>query len=169
MLSLYDKQEKGEQYTKQRARNHIRQFEALASCYDSFKKIPEPALVNVRVRDDAYILGIELDELLSYLISKRDVPEALFQECARWDGMNDKIALISKAGAKTYFLSPIQYYNRDALSKWIHNPETYYMDTYMRNGFSLKSTSRIQIVTSKPKKVSVKVCSCLLMSLLNLC
>lgn len=155
-MSQYDKQFKGEQYTHHRAKNHIRQFGALSACYESLKKIPESPLINFRVRDDAFVMGINIDQLVSYLIPRKDFREAVFQKCASWDGMNDKIAVVSRAGAKSYFLSPLEQYSRVALSKWVHNPETYYMDTYMRDGFFLTSASSIQIVSSRPRQVSVK-------------
>ena len=70
--------------------------------YDSF----------VRLRDDAYVLA-PIDSSAVVSLSKgRNDQVIVVPHCESWkkDGMNDKAALVSRAAANNYFVSPIDYF-----------------------------------------------------------
>lgn len=126
-----------------RAENHYRQYATLHEC---FQHMPKKTDIIVRVRDDAFIHRINWDEIIHAL--NRHGPTLLTPSYAHWEGLNDKIAFLDRAAAKTYFTQPLDQYQQ-VPPAWVQNPETYYYSIYDRSGLNLETTDSIQVVTSR--------------------
>lgn len=157
-------------YRNRRAENDVRQFEALHNCVAGLKTLaPRVPDIAVRVRDDSYVVSVDVDALLEELgvrLSGGAQPAAtlLTQRCASHGGLNDKFAAVSGAAAAVFFTAPLDTYYRRSLAPWVKNPETYYLDTYMpragspqggspvQPGFQLMTSSSASVITTRLKR-----------------
>ena len=73
-LLQLDKKRKGTAYRNRRAENHVRQFEALNSCHKSLQALMRQPDIAIRVRDDSYVVDIDINMLLEelHIQSKND-------------------------------------------------------------------------------------------------
>ena len=145
IVSMYDKQFRGPKFTLQRAHNHIRQYYTLTDSYETIKKLDPDILI--RIRDDAQLTQ-SLD--LSKLTGSNDIVNTkkiiLTPSKNNWGGINDKLAIVSKAAIGTYLNKPFKIYNsyKNSFKSKFKNPEQFLSKVYSKNGVSLL-TSNIPI------------------------
>jgi hypothetical protein len=115
--------------------------------YDSF----------VRLRDDAYVLA-PIDSSAVVSLSKDRTDQVIVvPHCEAWkkDGINDKAALVSRAAAHNYFVSPIDYFYLQWESIKSHHknstisPERFIARCYAAMRVRIvKSTQAVPVMTS---------------------
>ena len=136
----------------------MRQFEALHNCATGLKTLaPRVPDIVVRLRDDSYVVRVDVDVLLEELELRelgraRPAATLVTQRCASHGGLNDKFAAVTGRDAIDFFEAPLDTYNLRPLPPWVKNPETYYLDTYMRQGFQLMTSSSISVITTQLKR-----------------
>ena len=144
-----------------RARSHIAQWHHMSRCWKEFEMLEYEHQFRydsfVRLRDDAYVLApMDLSTVVS-LSEGREDQVIVVPHCEAWkkDGINDKAALVSRAAAHNYFVSPIDYfYLRWESIKSQHmtgtiSPERFIAWCYAETGIRIvKSTQAVPIMTS---------------------
>ena len=132
LLDQYDKKDRGEAFLLRRAKNHIRQYEALAACEEGLKLETTAPNIIFRVRDDAYIVSADMDALIAQTQVQQGTT-LLSVECESWGGINDKIGVLSgwatsqentykRSQPTTYFTAPLQLYHRADIPKKCSQP-----------------------------------------------
>jgi hypothetical protein len=111
-----DKSGMNSERRKARARSHISQWYHMSRCWKEFQDLEYEHQFRydsfVRLRDDAYVLApIDSSAVVSLAKSRTD-QVIVVPHCEAWtnEGMNDKAALVSRAAAHNYFVSPIDYF-----------------------------------------------------------
>ena len=134
-LKLSDKHiggKRGEEYRKNRARMHIKQFLALQMCGELMneeidKRDKKPRFV-MRIRDDTMIVNLHIRRLLRTMKANRLA--VITQHCATWGGINDKLAFVAPAAAEMYFKAPMFFQSDPITTKQSLGAETYYDHVY---------------------------------------
>jgi len=133
---------------KKRAYGHIRQYEALYNCKHALQHVEKVPEFIIRLRDDIYVKSFDIDSIVKELHynplhSRRTI---ITPTCASWFGLNDKIAIVSGEYANIYFKSPLETYQRPMIEKWVINPETYYLSTFLNQRFFIFVSSSLEVV-----------------------
>lgn len=143
----YDNGAKGAAYTMRRAYNHIRQYQSLFACGNILKRLGEVPDVVIRLRDDAFVADFDMESMITKV---EETPrKVVAQECARWNGMNDKFAMTAGVNGMTLFQAPLKHYSSTNVPVWVINPETYYLHVYESEGMQTALTDAIKVVPSK--------------------
>ena len=132
IVSSYDKNT-NKSYTKNRAKNHVRQYFTLFESYDLVKNHDGDILI--RVRDDLIFKETKnLLLLLKYIETSTKTIITTTKET--WGGINDKCAIISKDAIETYLTEPFKTYNlyqKNITFKTLpRNPEQFYNLVYIQ-------------------------------------
>lgn len=143
LVKMYDNQEKGEKYIKNRALNHVKQYYTLANSWPIIKKIKPHILI--RIRDDAILIKpLKLSELIqvnSY--SKKYIITPIKN---KWRGINDKFAIVSRKAIAIYLKKPFKMYYSNEINfkkKKIKNPEKFLKCVYINNNLLIKYSNII--------------------------
>ena len=152
IFDQYDKKDRGKAFLLHRAKNHIRQYEALAACEEGLKLHSTAPDVVFRARDDAYVVSADMDALIAQTRVQQGTT-LLSMQCASWGGINDNFAVLSgwaqnRKGSQ-YFTAPLQLYHRSNIPRDVINPETYYADTYKRIGLHMQTTADMTVLTAR--------------------
>jgi len=143
LVSMYDKRDLGNEFLKQRAHNHVRQYYTLYNSWTIIKKLDPDILI--RIRDDALLsTPLKLTDLsiieTSSLSNNKLIPRIITPCKNSWGGINDKFAIVSKEAIETYLNKPFEVYNsykKNDYKEIITNPEQFLKKVYSNNGISL--------------------------------
>ena len=141
------------------AENNARQFLTLRHCND-WPDIDKKTDFLVRVREDVFIVKMELDTVLTVLEGAASTGRGavVTSKCDAWRGINDKIGFASSDRARDFFLKPYQeYLIFDNKHFGVHklNAETFYRLIYIKHGFNLHSTHALLATKAKTSFVGV--------------
>ena len=155
IINNYDKFYSMPDLKKKRAYGHIRQYESLYNCKHGLSDVETVPLFAVRLRDDLYVHSFDVDKIVdelhySPMHSGRTIITPM---CASWFGLNDKIAIVSGQYASLYFRSPLETYQRPMIEKWVINPETYYLSTFLNHGFFMFRSEHLEVVPTTLKQL----------------
>ena len=150
IMSQYDKVSRGGTYRAARGRNHIRQYQTIATCSSILNEMDLIPEISIRIRDDAFISHFDIEESLRKLHFEHTSMFIVTEDCAAWRGINDKFALTSGKVSHQLFEAPIKHYPSENIPEWVINPETFFMHSYLMEGLQTITSDSIQIVTSTP-------------------
>jgi len=133
---------------RDRSKNNIRMMESWQQCYAEMMADDTRSMrydIIVRVREDAGFLEA-LD--ISFLRQELDKgPKTVISNgCRTSHGMNDKAAIVSRPAARSYFLSPLQYYYTKPIHDDVVSSESFIFYTYLEEGLLLLQPPEIRSV-----------------------
>ena len=133
---------------RERSKNNIRMMESWQQCYAEMMADIERSAsydIVVRVREDAgFLEALDIDFLRKELAkSPRTV---ISNGCRTSHGMNDKAAVVSRDAARSYFLSPLQYYYTRPIHDNVVSSESFIYSTYQEEGLLLLKPPEIRSV-----------------------
>lgn len=134
LVSMLDKKNRGKEFIKKRAMNHVRQYYTLYNSWSIVKKINPDILI--RIRDDATLsTPLTLTEFNKSIYSKKCIITPIEEN---WGGINDKLAIVFKDAIESYLNKPLELYNSTKnFKKIINNPEQFLKYVYSISKLSL--------------------------------
>lgn len=133
---------------RERSKNNVRMMESWQQCYAEMMSDIERSMtydVIVRVREDGGFLEALDIEFLMRELGK--APRTVISNgCRTSHGMNDKAAIVSRDAARSYFLSPLQYYYTKPISDNVVSSESFIYYTYLEEKLSLLQPPEIRSV-----------------------
>ena len=143
LVAMYDKQNMGEEYIKNRALNHVKQYYTLANSWPIIKKIKP--IILIRIRDDAILSKpLELSKSIEVISNLKKF--IITPDKNKFKGINDKFAIVSNKAIAIYLKKPFKIYNcyENNFKNIIKNPEQFYKYVYMIYNLSIY-TSNIKV------------------------
>lgn len=133
---------------RERSKNNIRMMESWQQCYAEMMANVERSTTYdlvIRVREDAgFLEALDIDFLTQELAkSSRTV---ISNGCRTSHGMNDKAAIVTRDAARSYFLSPLQYYYTRPIHDNVVSSESFIYYVYQAEGLLLLKPPEIRSV-----------------------
>lgn len=133
---------------RERSKNNIRMMESWQQCYAEMVADVERSTtydIVVRVREDSgFLEALDIDFLRQELA--KSSATVISNGCRTSHGMNDKAAVVSRDAARSYFLSPLQYYYTRPIHDNVVSSESFIYYVYQAEGLLLLKPPEIRSV-----------------------
>ena len=133
---------------RERSKNNVRMMESWQQCYaEMMTDVERSATYDlvIRVREDVgFIEALDIDFLRQELATS---PKTVISNgCRTSHGMNDKAAIVTRDAARSYFLSPLQYYYTRPIHDNVVSSESFIYYVYQAEGLLLLQPPEIRSV-----------------------